>query len=541
MSYQVFISYRREGAEGLAQLFYDRLTQSGYQVFLDVETLRSGMFNQELYKVIGECEDFLLILPPNGLDRCEDSEDWVRKEVEYAIQCNKNIIPIMMRGFEFPVNLPSEMQKLPYYNGINANMEFFDAVVQRLKEMLKSVSKNKENEMYAVQPDPDFPEWIREEWRMRYLPDSEDSEKKLRTEYERYLNQNYPERKNVDKHVEYYKKRYDIEYGRKAFTPRKVLFEITRGMDVYRVYDIFEYTGTYANGKYAYAVKEEKEKLIPDMCFFYIASNEQLRMVSREEKTEFLELLEVYRVRRGFGCVPDCLLRSYVKMQEALLNNFEAVKVVLESGMLPEKFIKENEPFPFSEKLSKWERKKWVEQVLGKFFTNQKGSAIPVTLQGWLPRTLLYGKIPVRITVEDQIEPLQIKKDQDFKEDSIYFDTLRNLQQIISTPLHTLWYRCKVKTPLDGYTIVDMVRVNKLSNDFVLLCYPQKKHYIDKLERKPVLFAVFRNEKMELSIRQVRAENLEYYVSDWRERFALVAVLIEENADFVFDNTRLVY
>lgn len=132
----MFISYRRDGGESLAYLLYERLCKDGYSVFLDVESLRSGKFNTALYEKIQKCTDFLLILPPHGLDRCTDPEDWVRLEIECAIKNNKNIIPVMMRNFAFPLDLPKTIRELPNFNGLTANLEFFDAVLSRLEEKL---------------------------------------------------------------------------------------------------------------------------------------------------------------------------------------------------------------------------------------------------------------------------------------------------------------------------------------------------------------------------------------------------------------------
>ena len=68
--YDVFISYRRDGGDTLAQLIYDRLTERGYRVFLDIESLRSGKFNEKLLEVISQCRDLVVILPPGALERC---------------------------------------------------------------------------------------------------------------------------------------------------------------------------------------------------------------------------------------------------------------------------------------------------------------------------------------------------------------------------------------------------------------------------------------------------------------------------------------
>ena len=64
IKYDIFISYRRDGGESTAKILRDKLSELGYQVFFDVESLRSGDFNTKLYSVIEECEDFLLVLSP---------------------------------------------------------------------------------------------------------------------------------------------------------------------------------------------------------------------------------------------------------------------------------------------------------------------------------------------------------------------------------------------------------------------------------------------------------------------------------------------
>lgn len=136
--YNIFISYRRDGGESTAKILRDKLESLGYQVFFDVESLRSGDFNTALYSVIDECEDFLLILSPGALDRCQNEDDWVRLEIEYALAKDKNIIPIMLRGFFFPKELPGSIDKLRYKNGIESNYQFFDAFIERLQSFLKS-------------------------------------------------------------------------------------------------------------------------------------------------------------------------------------------------------------------------------------------------------------------------------------------------------------------------------------------------------------------------------------------------------------------
>ena len=133
MVYDIFISYRRDGGEYTAKILRDHLQDAGYRTFFDVESLRSGNFNTKLYSVIDECTDFLLVLSPGALDRCKNEDDWVRREVEYALEKGKNVIPVMLRGFSFPDTLPPSLEPLRYRNGLEANSQFFDAFLQQLK------------------------------------------------------------------------------------------------------------------------------------------------------------------------------------------------------------------------------------------------------------------------------------------------------------------------------------------------------------------------------------------------------------------------
>ncbi len=139
LNYQIFISYRRSNGFETANLIADRLRNAGYSVFFDIESLKSGKFNEQLYQVIEDCTDFILVLPENGLDRCHNEGDWVRLETLHALENGKNIIPVMLKGFEWPEQMPEGMEELPKFQGVAANSyEHFDASIEKLKSYLKS-------------------------------------------------------------------------------------------------------------------------------------------------------------------------------------------------------------------------------------------------------------------------------------------------------------------------------------------------------------------------------------------------------------------
>lgn len=141
MSYQVFVSYRHDGGESLARLISDKLKKKGLKTFHDVESMHSGKFNEEIFSVIDSCSDVIVILPPKGLDRCVNEDDWVRKEIAYAIKKKKNIVPVMMRNFEFPEELPDDISEIRNFHGIKANLELFAASFKKLLSLLDAYSK----------------------------------------------------------------------------------------------------------------------------------------------------------------------------------------------------------------------------------------------------------------------------------------------------------------------------------------------------------------------------------------------------------------
>lgn len=143
MKYDIFVSYRRTDAT-TANLIAEKLKSLGYSVFFDVETLRGGLFNEQLFNVIDNCTDLVLVLPPNALDRCISEEDWIRKEVCYAMSKNLNIVPILLSGFEWPDPMPKGMEQLKFYQSIpSSNHDYFDLSIQKLTTYLKSKPSKK--------------------------------------------------------------------------------------------------------------------------------------------------------------------------------------------------------------------------------------------------------------------------------------------------------------------------------------------------------------------------------------------------------------
>lgn len=65
----------------------------GYSVFIDVEKLEAGKFEDKLIQSVQRARNFILVLSANALDKCMGdtaTKDWVHK-VRRNIQFNINV------------------------------------------------------------------------------------------------------------------------------------------------------------------------------------------------------------------------------------------------------------------------------------------------------------------------------------------------------------------------------------------------------------------------------------------------------------------
>jgi hypothetical protein len=133
-SYDVFISYRRDGGGETARLLRIALKQHGYRVFLDVDDLASGHFDDRLLQLIAETPHFIVILSPRALEGDIGSQDWLRTEIKQALKTDRNIVPLLMPGFDYPSpdRLAPELQGIERHNGVVYSHQYFDATVNRL-------------------------------------------------------------------------------------------------------------------------------------------------------------------------------------------------------------------------------------------------------------------------------------------------------------------------------------------------------------------------------------------------------------------------
>ena len=113
MAYDIFISYRRDGGKEWAGSLKSELDRRGYRVFLDFDELKDGIFDRRIMDAIDSSPIFMVLLSPHALDRCVNTDDWVRREIEYALKRNRHFVPINpdLTFDDFPPDIPEELKK----------------------------------------------------------------------------------------------------------------------------------------------------------------------------------------------------------------------------------------------------------------------------------------------------------------------------------------------------------------------------------------------------------------------------------------------
>ncbi len=141
----VFISYRREDSAGFAGRIYDRLVsrlESG-RVFFDVDNIEPGLdFVNVLADRVGDCDALVAIIGEKWLTsandererRIDDPHDFVRIEIEAALQRDIRVIPVLINGARMPrsADLPDSLKPLVRRQTIEISHTRFDSDSERL-------------------------------------------------------------------------------------------------------------------------------------------------------------------------------------------------------------------------------------------------------------------------------------------------------------------------------------------------------------------------------------------------------------------------
>src|SRR5689334_2587317 len=127
---RVFISYRRSDSEYIVGRLYDHLEHAfgRKKVFKDVDSIPAGAdFRKAIFDAVRQCDVAVAVIGPGWLSateegkrRLDDPDDFVRLEIEAAIDRKIPLIPALVAGATMPrrERLPLGIADLAFRNAI---------------------------------------------------------------------------------------------------------------------------------------------------------------------------------------------------------------------------------------------------------------------------------------------------------------------------------------------------------------------------------------------------------------------------------------
>jgi len=106
------LSYRREDSAGVTGRIFDRLVQEfgADRVFMDIDSMPAGVdFHHHLQEILADCGALLVVIGKGWRSqrkgqaaRIMDPDDWVRIEVETALERGIPVVPLLIDGASLP-------------------------------------------------------------------------------------------------------------------------------------------------------------------------------------------------------------------------------------------------------------------------------------------------------------------------------------------------------------------------------------------------------------------------------------------------------
>lgn len=148
----IFVSYRREDNRDFAGRLFDRLADrfGRGQVFMDVDTIELGVdFGEAINHAVAACKVLLAVIGPGwltaaderGRRRLDNPDDFVRLEIEAALDRDVRVIPILAQGTVMPGrdDPPKSLARLARRNALFIRHESFRSDAERLITTIERV------------------------------------------------------------------------------------------------------------------------------------------------------------------------------------------------------------------------------------------------------------------------------------------------------------------------------------------------------------------------------------------------------------------
>ena len=163
-NFDVFVSYRRSDGKDIARILNLAFKNAGYRCFLDYNDLEGGVFGKKLENAVLDAPVFVMVLTNDYFARCTQEGDWVRREIELALDNDKIIVPLNYDGKVncVPDYLDEKFKErvgchnfATVYSNDAFEATFNDMLEKRIRKVMGSLQKQTDKAVVTVVSDAD--------------------------------------------------------------------------------------------------------------------------------------------------------------------------------------------------------------------------------------------------------------------------------------------------------------------------------------------------------------------------------------------------
>jgi hypothetical protein len=162
----IILSYRREDSAGVTGRIFDRLSQEfgTDRVFMDIDSMPAGVdFHEHLQAILADCGALLVVIGKSWRSqrkgqpaRIMDPDDWVRIEVETALERGIPVVPLLIDGASLPSRdqLPESLWPLLRRNAlpVDSGRDFHGQLSRLVRDLRLQIDSASAPETAAAIP-----------------------------------------------------------------------------------------------------------------------------------------------------------------------------------------------------------------------------------------------------------------------------------------------------------------------------------------------------------------------------------------------------
>jgi len=148
----VFLSYRQQDTAPYARLLHLQLRERfpDVRVFMDLDSIEPGLdFAEVIREAVDSCAVLVALIgrqwatlaDDQGRRRLDDPDDWVRVEIQAALERGVRVIPVLVDGVRplRPEQLPAGLRKLARLNVLDLSYGRYEYDAARLLDLIQEV------------------------------------------------------------------------------------------------------------------------------------------------------------------------------------------------------------------------------------------------------------------------------------------------------------------------------------------------------------------------------------------------------------------